>query len=63
MGFKVKPLEKKLLFHSMFCLLFLLLYLLEPERMEDTGLGQAGMGDAAVLAPRLAAPWVNCTEG
>ena len=40
-----------------------LLYLLEPDRMDETGLGQAGIGDAAVLGPRLAAPWVNCTEG
>jgi hypothetical protein len=37
--------------------------LLEPDRMDETGLGQAGIGDAAVLGPRLAAPWLNCTEG
>ena len=44
-------------------LLFLHLYLLEPDSMDETGLGQAGIGEAAVLGPKLAAPWVNCTEG
>ena len=39
------------------------LHLLDPDRMDDTGLGQAGIGEAAVLGPRLAAPWVNCTDG
>ena len=43
------------------CILFL--HLLDPDRMDDTGLGQAGIGEAAVLGPRLAAPWVNCTDG
>lgn len=37
--------------------------LLDPDSMDDTGLGHAGIGEAAVLGPRLAAPWVNWTEG